>query len=164
MTEQISQERKSLYTVGLVMQIIGCCLFALPFITIVIFMISAVSSDDLPRGFVAVPIAFGFGFAGFVLIAGGGFVRVLAARGKAGSGLVLDPQQARKDVEPWSRMQGGVLKDTLDEAGVNLGQVARQLGNAGNPAPQTLIMLKCTHCGKLNEEDSKFCQECGDAL
>lgn len=164
MTEQISQERKSLYTVGLVMQIVGGCLFALPFITVVIFMIFAVSSGGQPMGFVAVPIAFGFGFVGFVLIAGGGFVRMFAAKGKAGSGLVLDPEQARKDVEPWSRMQGGVLKDTLDEAGINLGQVAKQLGNAGNPAPQTVIMLKCTHCGKLNEQDSKFCQECGGAL
>jgi uncharacterized membrane protein YvbJ len=27
-----------------------------------------------------------------------------------------------------------------------------------------VVMLKCPACGKLNEDDSKFCQECGRAL
>jgi hypothetical protein len=44
----------------------------------------------------------------------------LGRAGVAGSGLKLDPQDARRDLEPWSRMTGGMLKDTLDEAGVDL--------------------------------------------
>jgi hypothetical protein len=91
-------------------------------------------------------------------------MRAVAARGKAGSGLVLDPQQAREDVEPWSRMQGGVIKDTLDEAGINLEQVSKNLTNAATSQPQKVIIIKCPHCSKLNEEDSKFCQECGKPL
>jgi hypothetical protein len=27
--------------------------------------------------------------------------------------------------------------------------------------PQKVVMIKCPACGKLNEEDSRFCQECG---
>jgi len=42
--------------------------------------------------------------------------------GAAGSGIVLDPERAREDVEPWARMAGGVVKDALDEAGIASGQ------------------------------------------
>jgi hypothetical protein len=91
-------------------------------------------------------------------------MRNIAARGKAGSGLVLDPQQAREDVEPWSRMQGGVIKDTLDEAGINLEQVSKNLMNPATPQPQKIVMIKCPNCSQLNEEDSKFCQQCGKPL
>lgn len=148
------------------MQIAGGCLFALPFITIPVFMIFAVSGGMTfePAGFIAVPIAFGLAFIGFALIGIGGFMRNVAARGKAGSGLVLDPQQAREDVEPWSRMQGGVIKDTLDEAGINLEQVSKNLMNPATPQPQKIVMIKCPNCSQLNEEDSKFCQQCGKPL
>jgi len=47
-------------------------------------------------------------------------------------------------------MAGGMVKDVLDEANVNL---------AGRP--ERVVMIKCPSCGKLNEEDSRFCQECG---
>ena len=41
--------------------------------------------------------------------------------GLAGSGIKLDPEEARRDVEPWARMSGGVVKDAMDEAGITLG-------------------------------------------
>ena len=31
-------------------------------------------------------------------------------------------------------------------------------------APEKVIMIKCRSCGKLNKEDSKFCQECGEQV
>ncbi|MBN2211735.1 MAG: zinc-ribbon domain-containing protein [Sedimentisphaerales bacterium] len=34
----------------------------------------------------------------------------------------------------------------------------------GGGEPEKVIMIKCRSCGKLNEEDSKFCQECGKPL
>ena len=46
---------------------------------------------------------------------------VIGRMGLAGSGIELDPEEARRDVEPWSRMTGGVVKDALDEAGIKLG-------------------------------------------
>ena len=84
-------------------------------------------------------------------------IRHVGARGLAGSGVVLNPGQARKDLEPYSRMAGGMVKDALDEADVNL-------GSGRSSKPEQVIMIKCRDCGKLNEEDSKFCQECGERM
>lgn len=64
---------------------------------------------------------------GMVLIISGFVVRTVGARGVAGSGLVLDPERARKDVEPLSRMTGGVIKDTLDEVGIQFGNTAERV-------------------------------------
>ena len=165
MPPQISEERKNWYKIGLVMQITGVCLFTLPFIAILFVIMSAgLNGGFEPEGIVCVPIAFGGAFIGVALIAGGGVVRGVAARGKAGSGLTRDPEQARKDLEPWSRMGGGVVKDALDEAGVDIGQVSTQFMRGGASQPQKVVMSKCAHCGKLNDEDSKFCQECGKAF
>ena len=51
----------------------------------------------------------------------GGIVSGIGRAGAAGSGLILDPEKAREDIEPWSRMTGGVVKDALNEAGLTLG-------------------------------------------
>ena len=93
-----------------------------------------------------------------VLMILGGIVAGIGRRGLAGSGAVLDPKKAREDLEPYSRMAGGMIKDALDESGIKLGQP-----NAAAPEKivEKVIMIKCPACGKLNEEDSKFCQECG---
>jgi hypothetical protein len=154
MGKQISEDRKKLYNAGLVMMIVGACLFAVPFLTIPIVIIAGMIHGD-PGGFIIlVPIAFVVAFIGFGLIAGGGAMRGVAARGTAGSGLVLDPEKAREDLKPWTGMAGGMVKDVLEEADINL----------GGSKPQQVVMIRCRHCEKLNEEDSKFCQECGEPL
>src|SRR6516162_1292933 len=45
---------------------------------------------------------------GMGLMVVGGILMGVGARGAAGSGLVLDPGKARQDLEPWSRLGGGV--------------------------------------------------------
>ena len=77
----------------------------------------------------------------------------------AQSGLILDPEQAREDLAPYSRMAGGLANDALQEAGIDLGRRDAAVTPQGEVAP--VIMLRCKKCQKLNEEDSKFCQECG---
>ena len=62
--------------------------------------------------------------AGVVCITAGQGLMRLGRSGAAGSGLKLDPEQARRDLEPWNRMAGGMLRDTLDEAGINLNRSA----------------------------------------
>ncbi len=153
MTRKISDERKGAYGIGLVLQIIGGCLFGIPFIVGPL----SVMSGNIDSG--AIPAAFIAAFIGFGLIVAGGFIRNVAAKGSAGSGLVLDPEKAREDLEPWSRMGGGMVKDALDEADINLNNLG-----GGHSVPQQVIMIKCRECGKLNEEDSKFCQECGKPM
>ena len=90
---------------------------------------------------------------GMVLLMVGGLACGIGARGLAGTGVVLDPDRARRELEPFSRMSGGMIKDALDEANVNLGG-----------APEKVIMIRCPSCGKLNEDDSKYCQECGQKI
>jgi uncharacterized OB-fold protein len=67
--------------------------------------------------------------------------------------MILDPEKARKDLEPYSRMTGGMVKDALDEAHINL----------SGPS-EKVIMIKCGACGKLNAEDAKFCNNCAKPL
>ncbi len=89
---------------------------------------------------------------GFVLIGVGQFIRSIGACGLAGSGVILDPKQARDDLKPYSKMAGGMLGDALEAS-----DLSEHLGKG----PERVVMIKCSDCGKLNEEDSKFCQECG---
>lgn len=147
MKKQISEERKNIFYVGSALTVIGVLLFASVFVTTAMNFgdFSNFDSDAKSSMFRA--------FGGMALIVIGGIVRGIGARGLAGSGVVLDPRKAREDLEPYSRMAGGMVKDALDEAHVSFGQQSEKV-----------IMIKCRECGKLNEEDSKFCQECGQKM
>lgn len=107
------------------------------------------------------------GMEGFVLRGVGGMLlaiigvalNAVGTRGASGSGLVIDPVPARKDLEPFTRMEGGMLSDKLDEAGID----PRRIG-VGAATAVRVVMVKCRGCAKPNEEDSKFRQECGVAM
>jgi hypothetical protein len=94
---------------------------------------------------------------GMLLMIVGQTLQRMGARGLAGSGVILDPQQARKDVEPWARMAGGVANDALSEVAV-----PKQLGNS--PADEPAVKIRCRGCRELNDERAKFCDQCGAAL
>jgi hypothetical protein len=95
---------------------------------------------------------------GMVLIIAGGILMSIGLRGWAGSGVILDPEQARKDVQPWARMGGGVVQDALGEVEV----VKKLEKHLEEPAPQ--VKIRCRQCQALNDEDAKFCKQCGTAL
>ncbi len=94
---------------------------------------------------------------GVGLIAIGGFMRHVGARGAAGSGLLLDPKRAREDLEPWSRMGGGMVDDALSEV-----DLSSKLGRASTPERE--IMVRCSSCRTLNDEEAQFCDNCGKAI
>ncbi|MEM6692170.1 MAG: zinc ribbon domain-containing protein, partial [Planctomycetota bacterium] len=79
--------------------------------------------------------------------------RTVGARGLAGSGVLLDPEQAREDLEPYSRMAGGMVKDAMTEADIDL-----------SGKPERIIMIRCTSCDALCQESANFCQQCGAKL
>jgi hypothetical protein len=108
--------------------------------------------------------AAGFDFAvvGFILLIIGGGLMQVGKAGLAGAGIILDPERARQEQEPFSRMDGGMLHDKLDEAGL-MDDAGLKLGRNA-PSVKQVVMIRCRNCGKLNEEDSKFCQECGREL
>jgi len=58
------------------------------------------------------------GVVGMGLMIVGRMLAAIGSRGLAGSGVMIDPEQARKDLEPWSRMAGGIVKDAIDETGL----------------------------------------------
>ncbi len=147
MTKQISEDRKAAYYIGMALMVIGGLLFASTFVTF------AAHFGDFNNFESRAKSEMFRAFGGMALIVIGGIVRAVGAAGLAGSGTVLDPEQARKDLEPYSRMVGGMVKDALEEV---------KPGVDGKP--EKVIMIKCPACGKLNEEDSKFCQECGKQL
>ncbi|MBL9077429.1 MAG: zinc ribbon domain-containing protein [Planctomycetes bacterium] len=148
MSHEISEGRKVAYYLGIALIVGGLLLFVSVFFT------------NSSPSVVLDPAGFGErrdssmtrAFLGMALMVVGSLLRVVGARGLAGSGVVLDPKRARQDLEPWSRQVGGMAKDALDEAGVELG------------GGDKVVMLKCRACSKLNEEDSKFCQHCGQPI
>lgn len=147
MPKHISEERKTAYYVGMGLQILGGLLFASTFVT---FLTHFGDFNDFEGraksdGFRA--------FGGMALLVIGGIIRGIGAKGLAGSGVLLDPERAREELEPYSRMAGGMVKDVIDEAQFNLG---------GQPTKE--IMLRCRSCGGLSVESAKFCQECGTKL
>lgn len=146
MSEPISPERKGLFYFGTVLMVIGVLSFLSTFVTFAIHFgdfsnFAANAKSDMFRA-----------FGGMVLIVIGTVLRGVGARGLAGSGVVLDPEGARRDLKPYSQMAGGMVRDALDAAEIKPGRTAERV-----------VMIKCA-CGKLNEDGSKFCQECGKAL
>ena len=135
------------YYLGQGLMIIGLLMFASTFVTFIMHFgdftnFNERAQSDAMRG-----------FGGMALMFVGGIICGIGAKGLAGSGVKLDPQQAREDLEPYSRMAGGMLKDAVDEAGIDLSR-----------EPIKVIMLKCQSCGGLNQETAKFCQECGNKI
>jgi hypothetical protein len=147
MSKQISEERKAAYYLGMLLMVLGFLVFLSVFVTGAMNFGNFSNFEGQARSSMFRAIS------GMVLMMVGGLVRGVGARGLAGSGVVLDPEQARRELEPFSRMAGGMVKDALEEAQLTPGAKAERI-----------VMLKCPACGKLNEADSKFCQECGKAL
>lgn len=147
MARQLSEGRKTAYYAGMALMIAGFLLFASTFVTFAAnFGDFSNFQSDARSGMVRA-------FGGIALLIVGGIVRGIGARGMAGSGVLLDPEQARRELEPYSRMAGGMVKDALEE-----------VGGAPRADGGKVVMLRCRGCGKLNEEDSKFCQECGEEI
>lgn len=148
MAKQISEGRKTAYYIGMILAILGAISFGSVFVSGIMHFGDFNNFEARSKSMMA------RGFGGMMLMVAGLIVMNIGARGAAGSGLILDPKKAREDLEPFTRMAGGMVKDALDEADIKLGK----------SEPEKVIMIKCQKCSKLNEEDSKFCQECGQLL
>ena len=140
MSKEISQERKTYYAIGLTITVIGF----ISFMSVFAF------------AFLGGPFLLGInfmapGFIGFTLIIIGQGIMTFARLGKAGSGLVLDPKQAREDLKPYSSQVGGMLSDVLDEVDLPL-------------QGKEVVKVRCRQCQALNDEDARFCKHCGSVL
>ncbi len=149
MSNEISHERKTAYYVGTAISIVGLLIFLSIFISSAMNFGNFANFDGQVRS-----IAFR-GIGGMILIMAGQGIRAVGARGLAGSGVILNPSRAREELKPYSNMAGGMLGDALEAS-----DLSDHLGGGGRGG-EHVVMIKCLKCGRLNEEDSKFCQECG---
>lgn len=148
---ELPANRKLLYYAGIALSVIGILLFLSTFV-------SFLANFGNFNNFDAQVRSVGYRtFGGMVLIIVGGFLARAAALGLAGSGVILDPKRAREDVEPWSRMAGGIVRDALSETGL-------VEDNDEHDTRQPAVKVRCQKCNALNDEDSKFCNQCGSAL
>ena len=104
MSGNISDERKLAYYLGNGLSALGFLLFISVFVTGALHFgdftnfVSDAKSDMLRA------------VGGMILIIMGRIIAGIGARGLAGSGVILDPEQARDDLKPYSRMTGGDCK------------------------------------------------------
>lgn len=145
----VPPERKALYYAGMAVSVAGLLLFCSNFLLIASGFNDPFSMRDRMGGFA------GRALGGMALIVVGRAMTNVAARGLAGSGLTLNPEQARRDLEPWTRMGGGMLADALDEL-----PASRQ----ADDRVVEVVRLRCPHCRALNDEAAKFCGQCGGRI
>jgi hypothetical protein len=112
--KQISPERKGVYYIGKGLSVVGMVTFFSIFVLVAMNSGNIHDFDDS-----SIPVR---AVVGFALIAIGMWLQNIGEKGLAGSGVILDPEKARKDLEPWARMGGGVVKDALDEAGIRMNE------------------------------------------
>ncbi|MEM7164035.1 MAG: zinc-ribbon domain-containing protein [Planctomycetota bacterium] len=155
MAREFSKGRKATYYLGLLVIIAGLLLVCwAPFVFV------DRDAGTGPFGFLG---SFGGrAFGGVILIVIGGFLRSVGARGLAGSGVLLDAEKARADLEPYARIGGGLLRDGLEHAQLNEAKTPDTAAEAA--PPEKIIVIRCRECRNLNEENSNFCSECGAEL
>ena len=112
---QIPPERKFVYYLGMVLMIVGFLTFGSVFVSGIAHFGDFSNFDGRAKSMGVRAIT------GMAMLMAGGVLMGIGRMGMAGSGIKLDPEQTRRDVEPWARTGGGVLKDALDEAGITFG-------------------------------------------
>ena len=155
---QFSPKRKGSYYLGIGLIAVGFISFISTFFTFIYHFgdFSNFEANVKSGGFRAI--------GGMVLIIIGVIIHVIGSQGLAGSGVVLDPEQARKDMEPWNRMTGGMIQDALSEVEV-VDKLAGRLGHAEAPdEAQAVVKIRCRACQTLNDESARFCNQCAAPL
>jgi hypothetical protein len=143
---QVSPERKGIYYLGMGLSGLGALVFMSTFLTAAMSFGDFTNFHERGRS-MAVRSVVGMS----MMIVGGGLMTVGRA-GLAGSGVMLDPERSRRDVEPWSRATGGMISDALDEAGIQLG--GGSSGDADMPFDEKLRRLhKLFEDGILSEDE-----------
>jgi ribosomal protein L40E len=144
---KISKERKITYYIGNGMMVLGLILFISVFFSF---------SSAMNKPFSGPP-SFSNAIIGIVLIISGAIVSNIGAKGVAGSGLKLDPEEAREDLKPFNEAKGEMINDVIS----NIDAVSHI---TKSQAPKEIIKVRCRNCNGLNDEDAKFCKSCGSSL
>lgn len=157
MADKISQERKTTYYIGIACLIIGFILFISSFFS----GFSTLQNNFQSSQFDSPDLSFiKRSLLGFVCIIAGGVLMAIGSKGLAGSGVILDPEKAREDLKPFNEVKGKMINDVVE----NIDVVNNLKEQSNDNAPREIIKVKCRECGALNDEDAKFCKECGKSI
>lgn len=148
---RISNNRKAAYYVGIAMIVIGIVLFLSVFV-VAFGMMSDKNDFSMNR----MP-PFKNAVIGMILMIAGSAISNIGAKGAAGSGLILDPDQAREDLKPFNEAKGKMINDLIG----NIDLVDKFVETKEE---KEIIKIKCRSCGCLNDEDAKFCKNCGQTI
>lgn len=141
--------RKVIFYVGTFLIVIGFIFFFSTFVRIAGSFRSFNSGENPMRNSII----------GFIMIFIGNIFRSIGKGGLAGSGVLLSPEKQREDLEPFSRSKGGMFSDAYDEfKGESKYKKDRENDS------EIKIMVRCKECSVLNDEDAKFCDNCGKPL
>ncbi len=157
----ISQERKYLYYGGMGCTGLGVLLFLSTFVS------GCMNFGNFDNFQGRVQGEMTRATLGMALLIGGGVLMRIGAHGLAGSGVVLDPEKARKDLEPWNRAAGGMANDALEEVDLAKKLVKKldePAAPAAAPPPPPVVKVRCRACSALNDEAAKFCSQCAAAM
>jgi len=148
---RISNNRKAAYYVGIAMIVIGIVLFLSVFV-VAFGMMSDKNDFSMNR----MP-PFKNAVIGMILMIAGSAISNIGAKGAAGSGLILDPDQAREDLKPFNEAKGKMINDLIG----NIDLVDKFVETKEE---KEIIKIKCRSCSCLNDEDAKFCKNCGQTI
>jgi hypothetical protein len=151
-TRQISPQRKTLYRAGQIIGVLGLLSFLSTFVSAALNFGDFTNFESDVRSMMLRAVG------GMIMMFVGGALTTIGAAGPAGSGLNLDPEKARDDLEPWARMSGGLKKAELDEMGVDLPKITAALSGANRADAESLeSRLRGLHAlykdGILSEEE-----------
>ena len=149
---QISPERKAVYRLGQIVAALGLLSFLSTFVSAALNFgdLSNFEADTRSMALRAI--------GGKIMMFVGGGLMTYGFAGAAGSGLNLDPEKAREDLEPWARMSGGLTKASLDEMGIDVPKIASALTNGSRAEGESIeSRLRGLHAlykdGILSEEE-----------
>lgn len=154
----ISSERKGAFYIGRGMMLIGFLLFISTFVT------AAANFGNFNNFEGRVRSESTRAVLGMILLVAGGFVSVVGSRGLAGSGLLLDPNQARKELKPWNDMAGEMADDALSKIGVVKALEDSLSSRNDDVKERNVVKVRCRECRALNDEEANFCDQCGAAM
>ena len=152
---QISPGRKGVYYTGMVLAALGAVSFASTFCTFALHFGDFDNFESNARSDILRAVG------GMFLMSLGIVLMGVGRAGFAGSGVVLDPRKAREDLEPWNRMQGGMVNDTLSEIDA-VNKVTDAIADKGEG--KEVAKVRCPRCRALNEETANYCNSCGAPL
>jgi hypothetical protein len=140
----ISEGRRGIFVVGQIISVVGLLSFGSVFLT------AALNIGDFDNFDAQMRSSALRAFGGIAMLIAGSVLMGIGRAGLAGSGVVLDPERAREDLEPWARMAGGMMKDGMDEAGIVVGTPA---GRGGDFAERLRELHALHQEGILSDEE-----------